>query len=70
MSFDFPFVKLFGVRQFCYYPYELVQSVADYPLIILGSVPTRAYENEEVHKKNHFVWCTSALLDVKQKMTK
>ena len=21
MSFDFPFVRLFGVRQFCYYPY-------------------------------------------------
>ena len=29
-----------------------------------------AYENEEVHEKKHFVWCTSALLDVKQKMTK
>ena len=23
MSFDFPFVRLFGVRQFCYYPYCL-----------------------------------------------
>ena len=21
MSFDFPFVRLFGVRSFCYYPY-------------------------------------------------
>jgi hypothetical protein len=21
MSFDFPFVRLFGVREFCYYPY-------------------------------------------------
>ena len=21
MSFDFPFVRLFGVRKFCYYPY-------------------------------------------------
>jgi hypothetical protein len=24
MSFDFPFVRLFGVRQFCYYPYFLI----------------------------------------------
>jgi hypothetical protein len=23
MSFDFPFVGLFGVRKFCYYPYFL-----------------------------------------------
>ena len=24
MSFDFPFVRLFGVRKFCYYPYILI----------------------------------------------
>jgi hypothetical protein len=22
MRFDFPFVRLFGVREFCYYPYD------------------------------------------------
>ena len=24
MSFDFPFVRLFGVRSFCYYPYSIL----------------------------------------------
>jgi hypothetical protein len=24
MSFDFPFVRLFGVRYFCYYPYSTI----------------------------------------------
>ena len=24
MSFDFPFVRLFGVRKFCYYPYSTI----------------------------------------------
>ena len=26
MSFDTPFGRLFGVRQFCYYPYSLVKT--------------------------------------------
>jgi hypothetical protein len=26
MSFDFPFVRLFGVRSFCYYPYHTLQA--------------------------------------------
>jgi hypothetical protein len=27
MSFDFPFVRLFGGRQFCYYPYSLFGTI-------------------------------------------
>ena len=38
MSFDFPFVRLFGVRYFCYYPYILFKAdfiASDYPFGIV-----------------------------------
>ena len=47
MSFDFPFVRLFGVRKFCYYPYvQYIQyTIACY---------TKYVSNEEMYRDEQF----------------
>ena len=42
MSFEFPFVRLFGVRLFCYYPYL---HNTEYNHIIYAKDPTLAYSS-------------------------
>jgi hypothetical protein len=34
MNFDFPFVRLFGVRQFCYYPYFVDRCLSFCPFLL------------------------------------
>ena len=44
---------------------------AGYPLGASGNVH-RIYEYDElhIHEKKDFVWCTSVIIDMQQKMTK
>ena len=37
MSFDFPFVRLFGVRSFCYYPYWFIWGFCVSNIFLRGS---------------------------------
>jgi hypothetical protein len=46
MSFDFPFVRLFGVREFCYYPY-LVNHKPLKNTRLVGTFPTIQHQYPE-----------------------
>ena len=48
MSFDFPFVSLFGVRQFCYYPYLVL-------LVDETEVPGETTDLSEVADKHYHI---------------
>jgi hypothetical protein len=37
MSFDFPFVRLFGVRLFCYYPYIYCPHVISKEMMLVNT---------------------------------
>jgi hypothetical protein len=65
MSFDIPFVRLFGVRYFCYYPYFLILCAyrrrSKYQLYCLVLTPT-IYPTQNEHDNHYIMWVNTLWL--------